>query len=127
MRDLLRHLREQLPEAVDLLEQMVSIESPSFDKPLVDRFTRFAGSHFQKIGGQVDYVAAEKFGDHLRVRFSGQSDKHILLLGHTDTVWGAGEIEHRPFSINEGRARGPGVFDMKAGIVLMYMAARALQ
>ena len=127
MRDLLAHLRDHLPEGLGLLEQMVSMESPSFDKPLVDRFTRFAGAQFQKIGGEVDYVAAEKFGDHLRIRFAGESDNRILLLGHTDTVWGAGEIEKRPYRIEQGRALGPGVFDMKAGILLVYMAAGALK
>jgi glutamate carboxypeptidase len=48
------------------------------------------------------------------------------LLGHTDTVWPAGEIAKRPFKIESGRAFGPGVFDMKSGIVLMWLALGAL-
>ena len=102
------------------------MESPSFDKPLVDKFVRFVGSRFAEIGGEVAYVAADRFGDHLLVRFPGPSVGRILLLGHTDTVWPAGEIERRPFKIENGRALGPGVFDMKAGILLMWMVAGGL-
>ncbi len=103
------------------------MESPSFDKPLVDKFVEFAGSRFAAIGGEVDFVPAEKFGNHLRAEFSGQSSDRILLLGHTDTVWPAGEIAKRPFKIEGGRAFGPGVFDMKAGILLIWMAMDALR
>ncbi len=129
MKDLLSHLEQKLPESLLLLEQMVTMESPSFEKRLVDEFTSFLGNRFHEIGGQVDFIAAERFGKHLRVRFpgrSGSSEGRILLLGHTDTVWPAGEIQKRPFRINGNRATGPGVFDMKAGIVLMWMALSAL-
>ena len=103
---------------------MVSMESPSFDKALTDKFVSFLADKFHEIGGEVDLVPAEKFGNHLRSRFRGKSPDRILLLGHTDTVWPAGEIAKRPFRIEGGRAFGPGVFDMKAGILLMWMALR---
>src|SRR5262245_30661437 len=124
MRTLLSTFERQLPDAVRFLEQMVSLESPSFDKTLVDKFGKFIGTRFSDIGGRVEYIPAERFGDHLVVRFGKQSTKRVLLLGHTDTVWSAGEIENRPFKIEDGRAFGPGVFDMKAGILLMWMAAQ---
>jgi len=126
MKDLITHLKQQLPENLRFLQRMVSMESPSFDKPLVDKFVRFAGSRFQEIGGEIEYVATERFGDQMLARFSGKSSDRILLLGHTDTVWPAGEIEKRPFEIGDGRIFGPGVFDMKAGILLMWMAVGAL-
>src|SRR6266446_4287055 len=124
MDDFLSYLKALLPEALEFLEEMVSMESPSIDKPLVDKFAEFAGSRFAAIGGEVDSVSAEKFGNHLRAKFPGQSSDRILLLGHTDTVWPAGEIAKRPFKIEGGCAMGPGVFDMKAGILLMWMALR---
>jgi glutamate carboxypeptidase len=127
MNELLAYLTQQLPDALRLLEQMVNLESPSLDKPLVDRFTRFVGSKFEEIGGQVDYVPTDRFGDHLRIQFTGTSKDRILLLGHTDTVWPFGEIQKRPFTMDGGKAMGPGVFDMKAGILLMWMAARAVK
>ena len=126
MKDLITHLKQQLPENLRFLQRMVSMESPSFDKPLVDKFVRFAGSRFQEIGGEIEYVATERFGDQMLARFSGKSSDRVLLLGHTDTVWPAGEIEKRPFEIGDGRIFGPGVFDMKAGILLMWMAVGAL-
>lgn len=122
MDNLLQHFTEQLPAALEFLEAMVMMESPSFDKQLVDKFVRFVGSRFSEIGGRVEYVAADRFGDHLVVRFNAAASDRVLLLGHADTVWPTGEISKRPFKIENGRATGPGVFDMKAGILLMWMA-----
>ena len=127
MQDLLTLFTEQLPEAVALLGEMVSMESPSYDKELTDRFVEFLAGKFQEIGGDVDIVPAAKVGNHLRVKFSDASSHRVLLLGHTDTVWTAGEIAKRPFKIENRRATGPGVFDMKAGILLMWMAMRVLK
>jgi glutamate carboxypeptidase len=127
MSELLPFLTRQLPDSLKFLEEMVNLESPSFDKSLVDKFARFVGPKFERLGGQIVYVPADRFGDHLRVRFSGNSNEQILLLGHMDTVWPAGEAEKRPFRIDVGKATGPGVFDMKAGILLMWMAVQGLQ
>jgi hypothetical protein len=59
---------------------MVNMDSPSPDKPLVDQFARFVGLQFEAIGGRVEYVPAERFGDHLLVRFDGPSEDRVLLL-----------------------------------------------
>src|SRR5213593_2302019 len=127
MGDLVSYLPQQLPRAIEFLEKMVALESPSFDKPLVDEFVRFVGAQFAAMGGQVEFAHADKFGDHMIARFTGSSSERILLLGHTDTVWPAGEATKRPFKIKGGRAFGPGVFDMKAGILLIAMGIDALQ
>jgi len=126
MKQLLSYLQQELPGGLQLLEQMVNMESPSTDKVLVDRFARFVGSQFEAIGGAVEYVPAERFGDHLLVKFPGKTSNQILLLGHTDTVFPAGEVAKRPFRNMNGKATGPGVFDMKAGILIMWSALRAL-
>jgi len=125
MKHLLTYLEQELPAGLDFLEQMVNMDSPSTDKAMVDRLARFVGSRFEEIGGVVDYVPAERFGDHLRVRFGRTTSDSILLLGHTDTVFGPGEAAKRRFKIQDGKATGPGVFDMKAGILLMWSALRA--
>ena len=127
MKQLLSYLQQELPGGLQLLEQFVNMESPSSDKVLVDRFARFVGSQFEAIGGTVDYIPVERFGDHLRVKFPGKTSEKILLLGHTDTVFPAGEVAKRPFQIINGTATGPGVFDMKAGILIMWSALRALR
>jgi glutamate carboxypeptidase len=114
-----------LPDALVLLEQMVSMESPTAEKRLTDKFVLFLAEKFMDIGGTVDLIPAERVGNHLRVTFGSSGPDNLLLLGHTDTVWPEGEIIKRPFRIENGRATGPGVFDMKAGIVLIWMALRA--
>jgi glutamate carboxypeptidase len=127
MKQLLSYLQQELPGGLQLLEQLVNMESPSTDKVLVDRFARFVGSQFDAIGGAVDFIPVERFGDHLRVNFPGKTSEKILLLGHTDTVFPVGEVAKRPFHITNGTATGPGVFDMKAGILIMWSALRALR
>ena len=103
------------------------MESPTDAKPLVDRFGRFVASRFEELGGRIEFQPQDHFGDHLRVSFGGPSDGRILLLGHLDTVWPPGEIRRRPFAVNGNIASGPGIFDMKAGIWLMWMALSALR
>jgi glutamate carboxypeptidase len=127
MKQLLSYLQRELPVGLQFLEKMVNMDSPSTDKQLVDRFARFVGSQFEAIGGVVDYVPSERFGDHVRVKFAGQSSVSILLLGHTDTVFTAGDAAMRPFQIVDGKATGPGVFDMKAGIMLAWSALKSLR
>jgi glutamate carboxypeptidase len=65
-------------------------------------------------------------GDHLRAEI-GSGDAQILLLGHYDTVWPVGQLERMPLREENGRLHGPGVFDMKAGLVIAWMAVRALR
>jgi len=126
MKDLLDALRRNLPETLSLLEAMVNMDSPSMNKSLVDTFVHFLGPTFERLGAAVEYVPAERFGDHLLARFDGPSADKLLILGHTDTVFPAGEIFRRPFKIQNNRATGPGVFDMKGGIALLCAALRVL-
>jgi glutamate carboxypeptidase len=127
MKQLLDRLRQDQPEIIRLLETMVNMDSPSTDKTLVDRFGRFVGKQFEGLGGSVEYVPSARFGDHVLARFGSTStQKPVLLLGHIDTVFQAGDAERRPFRIENGRATGPGVFDMKGGLTLMVAALRAL-
>jgi glutamate carboxypeptidase len=126
MNGLVSDIRKDLPQALQLLEQMVMMESPSFDKPLVDTFARFVAGRFSELGGRAEIIPAERFGDQVIVRFGSANTQPILLLGHTDTVFSTGEIHQRPFQSDGHRATGPGVFDMKGGILLMWMALRSL-
>ena len=126
MQDLLSRLRQHQSETLRLLETMVNMDSPSTDKNLVDAFVKFLGPQFQAIGGQTEVVHSDRFGDHLVVRFPGPGTSRVLLLGHTDTVFAAGDAARRPFRIENGRAKGPGVFDMKGGIALVWAALRQI-
>ena len=128
MQEILAHVQHDTPLILRFLERMVNMDSPSLEKPLVDEFVRFVGAQFAAIGGVVEYVGTERFGDHLIVRFDeNPSTGSILLLGHTDTVFPPGEAEKRPYRVHQGVAMGPGVFDMKAGVAVMWAALRALR
>jgi glutamate carboxypeptidase len=126
MKEILADLETRLPDGIALLHQMVDMDSPSYDKPLVDRLVRFLAGRFEQIGGRVTITPVAGFGDHLVIHFPGSSDRTIMLLGHTDTVFAAGEATRRPFKIEGDVATGPGVFDMKAGIAMMWMALSTL-
>ena len=122
-------------EMLALLRKMVEIESPSDDKAAVDRMGAFLAEAFERLGGQVTFYPQEAAGNHLKVEFagggsggdSGGAGKPVLLLGHFDTVWPMGTLAKMPFQIKDGRAFGPGVYDMKAGIAMMMFALRALK
>jgi len=79
------------------------------------------------MGGKVTFYPEKEAGNHLKAEFAGAGGKHVLLLGHFDTVWPMGTLANMPFRIQDGRAYGPGVYDMKAGIAMMIFALRALK
>jgi len=117
-----------LPEFLELLRRMVELESPSDNKASVDRLGAFLAEQFESAGGRVQFHPAERYGNHLQADFPGQgSGKSILLLGHFDTVWPLGTLKGMPFKVDNERAWGPGVLDMKAGITMMLFALRALR
>jgi glutamate carboxypeptidase len=118
--------RQHQAGMLDLLRRLVEIESPSDNKTAIDALGRFLESEFSRCRGKVTFSEQKEFGNHLRVDFSGNNGKPILLLGHMDTVWPVGTVQTMPFRVEGGRAFGPGIYDMKAGIVMMIFALRAL-
>jgi glutamate carboxypeptidase len=112
-----------------LLGRFVRAESPSFDKARVDRFGRMIASEWRKRGATVKLLRQREHGDHVRTEWcprGNPTDGQILVLGHLDTVYEAGTIKRMPFRVSRGRARGPGAFDMKGGLVIALYAVDAL-
>lgn len=110
------------------LQRIVEMESPSDDKAAVDRLGKVLAGEFEASGCKVRLHHNAEAGDQLQAEFPGRdSQKPVLLLGHFDTVWPLGTLKKMPFRIADGRAFGPGAFDMKAGIVMMLFALRALK
>ncbi len=123
-----QELEPRRQEIVDLLGQLVNIESPSDDRPSLDRFAATLESLFGEFG-PVECIDAER-GRHLRLVVDGADSTvpHAVALCHYDTVWPLGTLATIPFSVDaEDVARGPGCFDMKGGIVVLYFALRALR
>ena len=120
-------LKPRKPEMIALLKELVVHESPTHDKAACDSLCRVLAEKFDQVGGKVKVHRQKKAGDHLQVEFGGaRSGKPILLLGHYDTVYGIGTLASMPWRGSKGLLYGPGVFDMKAGIVQMLFALRAL-
>jgi glutamate carboxypeptidase len=112
---------------LELLRRFVEMESPSDNKTAVDLLGKALAQEFEKIGGRVTFFPQSEYGDHLKAEFPGESGKPVMLLGHFDTVYPLGTLSNMPFHVEAGRAFGPGVYDMKAGIVMMMFALRALR
>lgn len=131
--DRLRYFEQRQNEIVATIRELVEIESPSDNKPAVDRIAAFLASKFEALGGQTRFHRSNNFGDSLQVDFVGDSQsgsanrKPVLLLGHYDTVYPLGTLANMPCKVENGRLRGPGVLDMKSGIALMLHAIEALQ
>ncbi len=124
---MLGFLRTRQDEMVARLCTLVEFESPSSDKAAVDRLGQALAAEFARMGGRCRSHRCRDCGDHLQVDFAGGKGKPVLLLGHMDTVWDIGTIREMPFRIADGRAWGPGAFDMKAGIVQGMAAIEALR
>lgn len=106
------------------LAALVNIESPSRDLESLTRSAQAVASVIEhRIGGSARLVPSFA-GPH--VHWSGGGEPRVLLLGHHDTVFPLGTLAARPFTVSDGRAVGPGVFDMKGGIVQAIHAVAAL-
>ncbi|MCG5254788.1 M20 family metallopeptidase [Brevibacillus agri] len=120
------YLQDNMNHFLQLLEEAVNMDSPSRDKRLGDRMAGWFALQFQRLtGGRAEMIPNATYGDQVRCTL-GEGDKQILIIGHYDTVWLEGEAARRPFSIRDEKAYGPGVYDMKAGILQAMFALRAL-
>ncbi|MBZ5648267.1 MAG: M20 family metallopeptidase [Acidobacteriia bacterium] len=111
---------------LETLRGLVELESPSHDKAALERLAQRLAREFAHRGGKAQFHDRDKNGPHVQLDFTGGSGKPVLLLGHYDTVWAVGTLGKMPFHVDKVRAWGPGIFDMKAGIVMMMCALEAL-
>lgn len=134
-RKLLAFCRRDLPNTMKLLREAVETESPTYSPADIDRMAQFFAREFRRHHGKVSLHENSTTGAAVVAEFwagKGKRDtpkqkKPILLIGHHDTVWPKGTLARMPFRIQRSRAYGPGVLDMKSGIVLVIAAVRALQ
>ncbi|KIH83620.1 M20 family metallopeptidase [Pseudomonas batumici] len=115
------HLHAQ--QILDDLKRLVSAESPSTDKQAVDACGRVLQDIIAKrLGSSAEVIPRETLGDHLAFSI-GQGSRRTAILGHFDTVWDVGHLTLRE---EGGKLYGPGVLDMKGGLVQAIWAVRAL-
>lgn len=124
-----RHVEKQEVWIRSKLEKLVKQESPSEDRQAVNTAMALTASWAQGLGARVKRHKQSQFGDILELRFgpSHTKQKPVLLLGHLDTVWPLGTLAEMPWRVAEGRYWGPGVLDMKAGVVMALAALTTLR
>lgn len=107
------------------IRELVECESPTGDAPGINRFVELFSRQARDIGRVRTYP-----GGHMRCEFllpGSRKQGQILALGHSDTVWPTGTLKAMPFKQSRGRLWGPGVLDMKAGLVFFLFAMRLLR
>lgn len=127
VRELYRQLREWQSAMVDELAHYVCIESGSSYKQGVDQAGMAAAKAFGTCGYTIERRPQADCGDHLIARKTGSGHGRLLVLIHLDTVWPRGTLRDNPFRVEDGKAYGPGVADMKGGWVVLLSALRVLE
>ncbi|MFE3829158.1 M20 family metallopeptidase [Streptomyces sp. NPDC059092] len=122
--------REQRDGYLTDLRRLVEQESPSADKPLLDATADLILELLSVRLGEPSRTVRHRHpghGDVIEAEYDGDSGGTVTVVGHYDTVWPAGTVADRPFTLAEGIVSGPGVFDMKAGLAQGIWALRALR
>jgi glutamate carboxypeptidase len=120
-----QYFRNQLGSILEELRLYVEMESPTHNKEAVDRLGAFIKERFHALGCKVEEIPQKEYGNQLRMEY-GEGDEQLLILGHFDTVKEIGTVATEPWRIEDGKAYGPGTYDMKAGIVFTYYALKAI-
>lgn len=113
---------------LERLRQLVELESPSSDEPRLRAVAAWMASALAGLGADVDTVDVPGVGEHVVARLAGSdaSLEPVVVLGHLDTVHPVGTFDPA-FRVEDGQARGPGVYDMKGGWACMLEAIAALR
>jgi glutamate carboxypeptidase len=110
------------------LATLVGIDCGSYTKAGVDAVGRWTASFLEALGARVEVVPDDRLGDTVVGLFAGSSEgPSVVLIGHMDTVFDPGTVAERPFRVDGTRAYGPGVTDMKAGLLAGLYALHALR
>jgi glutamate carboxypeptidase len=124
--DLVRAERQYM---IELLEKLTLAESPSLSAESQQRIRELLCEEFEALGFDSRLLPGLSSGGQVYARPRGRrrGDARQLIVGHFDTVWPVGTLEKMPFTIEGDLVKGPGVFDMKGGLVQLVLAMRALE
>jgi glutamate carboxypeptidase len=112
---------------LDDLRRLVDIDSGSYSKAGVDEVGTWTATQLEALGATVERHTNADLGDAIVGTFERDAGPSVVMIGHLDTVFDAGTVARRPFGIKGRRAHGPGVADMKAGILNGLYALRTLR
>lgn len=118
---------EHREEFLSVLEKVVNLESHTYGpRDVKNQCGLYLKSLFDGLGFSTSVVDVGEVGIHITGKY-GSGSKKTLLVGHYDTVFPTGTTRERPFSVKDDKAYGPGIYDMKGGLVSFYMAIKTLQ
>jgi glutamate carboxypeptidase len=124
-------LRSQMPAALEMLRQMVGINSFTGNRDGVNQLSRFTAECFAPLGFTAEYIPStnKEWGDHLVLARRGRSGRSIALVSHLDTVFPPEEEARNNFrwQVEGGRIFGPGTHDIKGGTMMMWLLLVALR
>jgi glutamate carboxypeptidase len=118
-----------LPAYLEDLARLVNIDCGSYTPEGVNEVGRWTARFLADLGADIDVRPdpGGRFGDTIVATFHGRADgPRLLMIGHMDTVFDPGTAAERPFRIDDGIARGPGVTDMKSGLLAGLYALKAI-
>jgi glutamate carboxypeptidase len=128
--DFMQYFKSRQGEMINLLKELVQLESPTSDKRAVDACSVFLADQLRKSGTRVTRIPQKDVGDFHLAEYPAKADRdldgEILVLLHADTVWPVGRIVKMPFYVSGPKVFGPGAMDMKAGLVITVFALRTL-
>ena len=121
MEKLFEQIEAREEEMIQELEQLVNIDSGSYTKTGVDQIISRYEEIYTGLGFETEIKVNEEQGNNLIARRAGELDGNWLFLAHVDTVFTEGTADSRPFKLDKeaDRAYGPGVCDMKSGVVIL--------
>lgn len=119
-------------EMLEFTRWLVDQESMSREADATRRIAENLGDRLISQGAAVELLNDPTYGSTLRARFDcaadgSLNDRQVLVVGHLDTVWPIGTLAARPFRVDDDLAFGPGIFDMKSGVMLAVFAMRAIK
>jgi glutamate carboxypeptidase len=117
---------------VAALRTMVNIDCGTFNRAGVNKIADLCEARFRQGGWDVERIGhvpgdGPELGDVVVGTIRGAGGARVLMVGHMDTVFDDGTAAERPFSVRGDRAYGPGVSDMKGGLLAGFFAADALR
>ena len=120
-------VQDELPAYLEDLATLVNIDCGSYTKAGVDQVGGWTAGFLERLGAKVEIHAHPTLGDTVVGTFRGRPGApRALLIGHLDTVFPEGTAAERPLRIDAGIARGPGVTDMKSGLLAGLYAILAM-
>ena len=125
----MEHVRNQHELLISLLRDLVMAESPSSDPAVHEHSRHVFMSALIELGWFVREVGLPDGPRHVYARpaLRQRDSRNQLVVGHYDTVWPVGTTNDRPFTVDGNIIRGPGVFDMKGGLVQLILAIKTMQ